>query len=49
MDTTLPDFVVRDINRLTTSAERLLQRSDKSKNFLITRVLTEGFAISSSF
>ena len=48
-DTTLPDFVVRDINRLTTSAERLLQRSDKSKNFLITRTLTEGFTASSAF
>lgn len=48
-DTTLPDFVIRDINRLTTSAERLLQRSDKSKNFLITKVLTEGFSVSSAY
>lgn len=41
-DKQLPDFVKRDIKSLTMSAERLVKRAEKTKNFEITRVLTEG-------
>lgn len=41
-DDQLPDFVIRDIDALTKSTERLVARAMKSKNFMMTKVLTEG-------
>lgn len=41
-DTQLPDFVIKDIDALTRDTERLVKRATKSKNFEMTRVLTEG-------
>jgi len=43
-DTQLPDFVIRDIDKLTKSTERMVARADKSKNFEMTRIFTEGFS-----
>jgi len=41
-DNQLPDFVIKDIDSLTKSTERLVARAKKSKNFEMTKVLTEG-------
>lgn len=48
-DKTLPEYVVKDINKLVKTTERLVRKAQKAKNFEITRVLTKGFSKSAKF
>lgn len=43
-DSQLPAEVIKDIDRLTKSTERLIARAQKSKNFEMTRVLVDGLS-----
>lgn len=48
-DSTLPDVVIKDINKLIKTTERLVKKAQKAKNFEITRVLTNGFTKSAKY
>lgn len=48
-DKTLPEYVIKDVNKLIKTTERLVRKAQKAKNFEISRVLTNGFTVSAKY